>query len=62
MVMLAESKLNSAVSKISEVLINNDINNEEDFTTITEEEKNYLEPKQCIKMMKYQRSDTEKKI
>ena len=37
--MLARSKLNSLESKISEALINNEINHE-DFTSIISEEKN----------------------
>ena len=57
--MLARSKLNSIESKISEALINNEISHE-DFTTINNEEKNYLELKESIRMMKTQRSDTEK--
>ena len=40
--MLARSKLNSKESKISEVLINNQISHE-DFITIINEETNYRE-------------------
>ena len=58
-VMLARSKLNSIESKISEALINNKISHE-DFMTIINEEKNYRELKESIRMMKSQRSDTEK--
>ena len=58
-VMLARSKLNSTESKISEALLNNKITHE-DFTTIINEEKNYRELKESIRMMKTQRSDTEK--
>ena len=58
-VMLARSKLNSIESKISEALINNEISHE-DFTTIINEEKNYRELKESIRMMKTQGSDTEK--
>ena len=58
-VMLARSKLNSIESKISEALINNEISHE-DFTIIINEEKTYCELKESIKMMKTQRSDTEK--
>ena len=52
-VMLARSKLNSIESKISEVLINNQISHE-DFMTIINEEKNYRELKESIRMMKGQ--------
>ena len=44
------SKLNSIESKTSEVLINNKIGHE-DFITIIFEETNYLELKECIRMM-----------
>ena len=57
--MLARSNLNSIESRISEVLINNEINHEE-FMTIINEEKTYRELKERIKMMNIQRSDTEK--
>ena len=60
-VMLTKTKLNSIESKISEGLINNEISNE-DCTTIINEEKNYRELIESIRMMKTQRSDTEKKI
>ena len=60
-IMLARSKLNSIESKISEALINNEIIHE-NLTPIFNEEKNYRELKESIKMMKSQRSDTEKKI
>ena len=40
--MLARSKLNSIESKISEALINNEIS-QEDFMTVTIEEKGYRE-------------------
>ena len=56
--MLARSKLNSIESKISEK-INNEIKHE-DFTTIINEEKNFFELKECIRMIKSQRSNTEK--
>ena len=55
--MLARSKLNSIESRISEALINNKISHE-DFTTVINEE-NYRELKECIRIMKSQRSDTE---
>ena len=56
--MLARGKLNTIESKISEALINNEISHE-DFMTIINEEKNYRELKESIRMMKSQRSDTE---
>ena len=52
-VMLARSKLNSIEGKISEVLINNEISHK-DFITIINEEKNYRELKESIRMMKGQ--------
>ena len=58
--MLATSKLNSIDSKISEALINSEISHE-DFMTIINEERNYRELKESIRMMKSQRSNTEKK-
>ena len=57
-VMLARSKLNSIESKISEVLINNEISHE-DFTTILNEEKPYRELKESIRIINSQRSDVE---
>ena len=51
--MLARSKLNIIGSKISEALINNKISHE-DFMTIINEERNYRELKQIIRMMKGQ--------
>ena len=48
--MLARSKLNSIESKISEALINNEISHE-DFITIINEERNYRELKESIRMM-----------
>ena len=59
--MLVRSKLNSIEIKISEALINSEISHE-DFTTIIYEEENYRELKESIRMMKTQRSDTEKII
>ena len=50
-VMLARSKLNSIESKISEALINNQISHE-DFITIINEERNYRELKESIRMIK----------
>ena len=58
-VMLARSKLNSIESKISEALIKNEISHG-DFITIINEERNYLELKQSIRMMNSQKSDTGK--
>ena len=58
--MLARSKLDSTENKISEAFINNEINHE-NFATIINEEKNYWELKESIRMMKSQRNDTEKK-
>ena len=57
--MPARRKLNSIESKISKTLINNAISHE-DFITITNEEKEYWESKQSIRMMNSQRSDAEK--
>ena len=57
--MLARSKLNSIESKISEALINYEISHE-DFLAIVNEEKKYRELKESIRMIKIQRSDTEK--
>ena len=54
-----KSKLNSIESKTSEVLIYNKIGHE-DFITIINEETNYLELKECIRMMNSQRCITEK--
>ena len=55
-VLLARSKWNSIESKISEALINNEITHE-DFTAIINDEKNYRELKESIRMIKTQRSD-----
>ena len=57
--MLARSKLNSIESKISEALINNEINHE-DFMTILNEKTKYREFKESIRMMNSQSSDVEK--
>ena len=54
----SRSKLNSIKSKISEALINNEISHE-DFITIINEERNYRELKEGIRIMNSQRSDTE---
>ena len=58
-VILARSKLNRLESKISEALINNEINHE-DFMTIINEKRNYREFKESIRMMNSQISDAEK--
>ena len=58
-VILARSKLNSIEGKISDKLINNEINHE-DFITIINEERKYCKLKESIKMMNSQRSDTGK--
>ena len=52
-VMLARSKLNSIESKVSEAVMNNQISHE-DFLTIINEERNYRELKESIRMMKVQ--------
>ena len=57
--MLARSKLNSIESKISEVLINNEISHE-DFMTAINEDKKYRKLKESIRMKNSQRSDVEK--
>ena len=51
--MLARSKLNSIEIKISEALIDNQISHE-DFMTIINEERNYRDVKESIRMMKGQ--------
>ena len=51
--MLARSKLSNVESKISEALMNNQISHE-DFMTIINEERNYRELKESIRMMKGQ--------
>ena len=50
-VILARNKLNSIESKISEALMNNRISHE-DFIIIINEERNYRELKESIRMMK----------
>ena len=57
--MLTRSKLNSIESKISKVLMDNEIS-DKDFEKIINEEKKYRELKESIKMMNSQRSDAEK--
>ena len=59
-VMLARSKLNSIKSKISEVLINNEISHE-DFMAIINEEKKYQELRESIRMINSQRGNVEEK-
>ena len=51
--MLARSKLNSIDSKISEAMMNNQISHE-DFMIIINEERNYRELKERIRMIKGQ--------
>ena len=51
--MLARSKLNSIESKISQELMNNQITHE-DFMPIINEERNYKELKESIRMIKGQ--------
>ena len=55
--MLARSKLNSIESKISGVLINNQISHQ-DFITIINEERNHRELKEIIWMMKREEDKT----
>ena len=52
-VMLARSKINNKEGKISEALMNNQISHE-DFMTIINEERNYRELKESIRMIKGQ--------
>ena len=52
-IMIARSKLDSIESKISEALMNDQISYE-NFITIINEERNYTELKESIKMMKGQ--------
>ena len=54
--MVARSKLNSIESKISEALINYEISHE-DFLTIINEENNYRQLREGIRIMKTRRSD-----
>ena len=56
--MLARGKLNSIESKIAEALINNQISHE-DFLKIINEEKNYRELKESIRIMKGQEDKKE---
>ena len=60
-VILARSKLNSIESKISEALINNEISHE-DFMKIINEDRNYRELKESIRMMKSKKKDTDQVI
>ena len=57
--MLVRSKLNIIESKISEVLINNEISHE-NYLTIIKEEKKYRKFKESIRMMNSQRRNVEK--
>ena len=61
MIMLTRSKLNSIKCKISEALINNEISNG-DFMIIINEERNYRELKERIRMMNSQIRDTKKNL
>ena len=56
--MLARSKLNSIESKMSESLISNEINHE-NFMTIINEQRNYREVKESIRIIKGERSKIE---
>ena len=60
-IMLARIKLNSIEGKVSEPLINNEISHEH-FMVIINEEKNYRELKESVRMMNSLRSDAEKII
>ena len=57
--MLARNKLNSIEGKVSEALINTEISHE-DFMIIINEEKNYRELKESIRMITSQKNDAEK--
>ena len=48
--MLARNKLNSIENKISKALMGNEVS-QEDFETIINKEKKYLELKESIRMM-----------
>ena len=56
-VMLARSELSSIENKVSEALLNSEINHE-DLMTISNEEKIYRELKESIRIMNSRRSDT----
>ena len=58
--MIARGKLNRIESKISKALINNEISHE-DLMTIMNKKRTYRELKESIRIMKSQRSNTEKK-
>ena len=60
-VILARSKLNSIESKISKALINNEISHE-DFMKFINEDRNYRELKESIRMMKSKKIDTDQVI
>ena len=61
MIMFTRSKLNSIKCKMSEALINNEISNG-DFMIIINEERNYRQLKERIRMMNSQRRDTKKNL
>ena len=54
--MLARSNLNSIERKISEALMNNQ-NSHKDFMTVINEERNYGELKESIRMVKGQENE-----
>lgn len=58
-VLLARGKLNSVENIMSKTLTNFEISHE-DFTSIMNEERNYREQKESIRMRKSQRSDIER--
>ena len=55
--MLARSELSNIENKVSEALLNSEINHE-DLMTISNEEKIYRELKESIRIMNSRRSDT----
>ena len=57
--MLTRSELNSIESKISDVLITQEISHE-DFMKVINEEKKYRELKESIRMMSSQKNDVDK--
>lgn len=57
--MLARSKSNTIEMRISNALIDSEINHEE-YTTVINEEEKYRRLKEDIRMMKSQRKDAEK--
>ena len=57
--MLAKGKLNTTEGTISKALTDNEISHQ-DFSAIINEEKNFCESKESIRMMKSQRDNIEK--